>query len=462
MERCVVGLLLFSGSAAGLQSGSAAALQPAGTSRKGAPLLHSGSRHPVLLAAARKQPPASAPPAVENPARPLQLTAFVFVLGLSLVTLTPAKEVTTRMGTEAGMRLLTLLTTGSAAAEIAFSPLVGSLTDSIGRKPVLLVTCFSVFAVNLATAVCPTVPLIALSKLVSSLVVGIFFLAAGAILADRLRDDPAKLAAASGSLFAVVNGGFGVGIAASELLPSGLRWRYGISALISLLGFGLAARVRESLSDEDRLPFEVRSFNPFAFTRLFFMSRAMSLLALLSMLTLLPIFMGDTLQVFALTQWQLTMPQVSQLFTGVAVSGVIANVVGGRLIRALGLQLFTAIATVSTLLFWIGFSSGRVRVAVACAAVGLLGPARTLGATTVMTTEGARLGVPQGQLSGDRANMMAWLKVLGPLGYGTLYVRGVQAGVPTAPFIANVALTFASLVLGFYALSAAARAAKES
>merc|ERR1740133_238737 len=175
MERCVVGLLLFSGSAAGLQSGSAAALQPAGTSRKGAPLLHSGSRHPVLLAAARKQPPASAPPAVENPARPLQLTAFVFVLGLSLVTLTPAKEVTTRMGTEAGMRLLTLLTTGSAAAEITFSPLVGSLTDSVGRKPVLLVTCFSVFAVNLATA--------------------------------------------SGSLFAVVNGGFGVGIAGSELLP---------------------------------------------------------------------------------------------------------------------------------------------------------------------------------------------------------------------------------------------------
>ena len=139
-------------------------------------------------------------------------------------------------------------------------------------------------------------PVIALSKLVSSLVVGIFFLAAGAILADRLRDDPAKLAAASGSLFAVVNGGFGVGIAASELLPSGLRWRYGISALISLLGFGLAARVRESLSDEDRLPFQVRSFNPFAFTRLFFMSRAMSLLALLSVLTLLPIFMGDTLQ----------------------------------------------------------------------------------------------------------------------------------------------------------------------
>ena len=162
--RAVLPLLLLTGSAAGLQSGGAAALQSAGTCSKGAPLLRSGSRHSsALLAAARK--PAGPPAAAENPARPLQLTAFVFVLGLSLVTLTPAKEVTTRMGTEAGMRLLTLLTTGSAAAEIAFSPLVGSLTDSVGRKPVLLATCFSVFAVNLATAVCPTVPPISIPSL---------------------------------------------------------------------------------------------------------------------------------------------------------------------------------------------------------------------------------------------------------------------------------------------------------
>ena len=299
-------LLLLAGNAAGLQSG--AAIRPV-TSSARAPLLHGSPRHPVLVAAARK--PATAA-AAENPARPLQLTAFVFVLGLSLVTLTPAKEVVDRMGTGPGMQLLTLLSTASAAAEIALSPLIGSLTDSVGRKPVLLVTVASVAAVNLATAVCPTVPLIALSKLVSSLVVGIFFLAAGAhprsssssssssssnailicrngrvliqgseeevrwkgtqpewsrliifvagaILADRLRDDPAQLAAASGSLFAVVNGGFGLGIAISELLPRGLRVRYGISALVSLLGVGLAARVRESLTDEDRLPFQARA-----------------------------------------------------------------------------------------------------------------------------------------------------------------------------------------------------------
>ena len=176
-------------------------------------------------------------------------------------------------------------------------------------------------------------------------------------------------------------------------------------------------------------------------------------------------------------------------------------------------QLFTFIATASTLLFWLGFSSGNVKLAVVCAAVGILGPARTLGATTSMTTEGARLGIPQGQLSGDRANMVAWLKaraaprapprarrpsrrparapptttsytpaprppasahepsptapppadsrgsqVLRPLVYGKLYLSGLQAGVPTAPFFFNVALTLAALLLGPAALSAGAAA----
>lgn len=281
-----------------LLSSHALALQPcctrAATIR--APL-QTSPRHPVLVAAAKAKPaPAAAAP--ENPALPLQLTAFVFVFGLSLVTLIPTREVMARLGTEKGMALLTLLASTSAGSEIVLSPLVGGLTDSVGRKPVLLITVASVFAANLATAVCPTVPLIALSRFVSNLVVGIFFLSAGAILADRLRAEPAKLAAASGTLFALVNGGFGLGIAASGLLPAGLslRTRYGISALVSLLGVGLASRVKESLADADRVPFQVRSFNPFAFTRLFFMGRAMRLLAVLAAFTLAPLFMGDTLQ----------------------------------------------------------------------------------------------------------------------------------------------------------------------
>merc|ERR1719174_3652298 len=117
------------------------------------------------------------------------------------------------------------------------------------------------------------------------------------------------------------------------------------------------------------------------------MSRVMRLLSALMALSLAPLFMGDTLQVFCLSHWKLSNAQVSQLFTGVAIQGVIANTISVALIK--------------------------------------------------------RLGIPQGQLSGDRANLVAWLKVLGPLVYGNLYVLGVRAHVPAAPFWLNAALAVA-------------------
>ena len=78
-------------------------------------------------------------------------------------------------------------------------------------------------------------------------------------------------------------------------------------------------------------------------------------------LSLAPLFMGDTLQVFCLSHWKLTNTQVSRLFTGVAIQGVIANTLSATLIKRLGLQLFTLLCTGSTLLFWAGFSTGVPR-----------------------------------------------------------------------------------------------------
>ena len=109
-------------------------------------------------------------------------------------------------------------------------------------------------------------------------------------------------------LFALVNAGFGIGIALSGLLPAGLRSRYMASSAVCLAGVATAALgVTESMPATDRVPFRARAFNPFAFTRLLRAGaagspgrRTMQLLASLAALTLLPLFMGDTLQVLAL------------------------------------------------------------------------------------------------------------------------------------------------------------------
>ena len=424
-----------------------------------------GSGGSALSAAAQPAANADATPPAATPSGGegmLRATAFTFVLGLSLTTLTPAPYLVGELGQVNGVQLLTALATTSAATEIGLSPIVGGLSDSMGRKPVLTGTLAVSLLAGIAAAVAPTVATIALQKFVNGAVVGIFFLAAGAILADRFRTEPQKLAASSGILFALVNAGFGVGIALSGLLPpSNLRLRYGASSAVCAAGLALAALgVRETMPVADRVPFKARAFNPFAFTRLLTAGepgsagrRTMRLLAALAALTLLPLFMGDVLQVFAVSQWSLTNAQVSSLFSFIAVSGVVSNLIGGTLIRKLGLRAFTALATGSTLLLWAGFSTAKLKIALICAGVGFLGPARTLGATTMMASQGAKLGIPQGQLSGDRANLVAWLKVIGPLVYGALYVRGVSAGVPQAPFVLNLALTAAALVLGPIALA---------
>jgi hypothetical protein len=51
--------------------------------------------------------------------------------------------------------------------------------------------------------------------------------------------------------------------------------------------------------------------------------------------------------------------------------------------------------------------------------------------------------------------MIAWLKVVGPLVYGQLYIQGSAVGVPAAPFFLNVLLTIAALALGPMALKGA-------
>ena len=102
----------------------------------------------------------------------LRATAFTFVLGLSLTTLTPAPHLVEALGQAKGVQLLTALATTSAATEIGLAPVVGGLSDSMGRKPVLVGTLAVSLLAGIAAAVAPTVATIALQKFVNGAVVG--------------------------------------------------------------------------------------------------------------------------------------------------------------------------------------------------------------------------------------------------------------------------------------------------
>lgn len=409
---------------------------------------------PTLVAArpngrriAAKPTPAATTADPASAARALQATAGAFVLGLALVALTPTTHIIDAHGAEHGMRLLTALSTASAAAEIGLSPLVGSLADAIGRKKILLGAVLSALLTNGAVAIAPSVGLLAMAKFVSPLAVGLYFLASGATLADCLQGQPAQLAAASGVLFAVISGGFGFGVGLSGFLPPGLRARYALSTCCLAASLCCAVvLVPESLPASSRIAFRPRSANPLSCVRLFRSGRRMRVLAVLALLHSAPMFMGDTLQVYLLKQWKLSDAEVTQLYTVVAATGLAANSVAGIIIERMGLIAFSTIATVSIFLCWVGATVSR-RAFVACAIIGFLGQARTLGTNSMMTAEGARAGMPLGQLAGDRANLTAWLKIFGPILYGQLYLGGLRIGIPQLPFYLNLGLAAAALAI---------------
>ena len=88
------------------------------------------------------------------------------------------------------------------------SPVVGTLVDSSGRKPVLLFTTVALLMAHTVTALATNTFTIAMSKFVGSNVIGLFFLSAQTMLQDMHQSDPKKLAsstAAPGRVSAAVH-----------------------------------------------------------------------------------------------------------------------------------------------------------------------------------------------------------------------------------------------------------------
>ena len=367
------------------------------------------------------------PPAetLMNPERTLFPLAFAFAVSIAVVSLSPAKALVDKVGSDMGTQILAIVAAISALFEIIVSPVLGAASDTFGRKPILLGTLASVVVVQSLTAFMPTVELIATSKFVCSLVVGLFFLTSGAILADAYRSSPGRLAAASGMLTALIFGGSSCGVFLSTRLPPGAQASYAASAVAALVSLvSAAAFLRESVPPERRLPFGVRSLSPLSGFRLLRLSRRTRRLTLLLALSLQPLFMGDVLQVAAMRDpcvpprvaptrppmpgvdaagvhdrpveaaevpddasrhsaagdhcvcacpaLAQPPPPLTRLAHAISLhilvralpqlAGMVANTASGRLISALGVRSFAALAMSSELIYWLGFSTSHQMV----------------------------------------------------------------------------------------------------
>lgn len=160
---------------------------------------------------------------------------------------------------------------------------------------------------------------------------------------------------------------------------------------------------------------------------LFHYGSHMRTLALLLLLQSAPIYMGDVFQVFAKEEWGMTANDFGKLVALFGVLGIVSNTTLPFIVKQLGLRTFSLFAIVSSLFFpMTAIFTNNYRYVLIAGSIGLYGGAQKVGTTTAITSLANEQGIAQGRLQGEKASMLALLKIICPLIYSALYLKGKE------------------------------------
>lgn len=400
--------------------------------------------------------------AADTPKQPLtvlRMTSFILMLSLALVMFSPASALIAQLGADRATSLLSMITAGAALVEITLSPALGSVIDSVGRKPVMATALVLICLVNTIAATNSSSTLaICFAKFVGLLGMSWFFISNQAVISDIVASDPGRLSSTMGLQMALIGAGFFVGALLAGRLAElgGLPLSYGTSAAVGAVAVLLVTLgMPETLPPARRVPFHAPTArkmirqSPLSCTKLLFKhGRQVQTLAILLVFQTVPMFMGDLLQVFAKQEWNLSTKEYSSFIALWSVTGICANTIGSFFVRSLGIKRFMGIATLSSICAPMGATFFGFRGTVLGTIMGFLGSAQSMGINGALVSQARESGVPQGELAGERASLVAMLKVIGPILYSTLYVQGRgKLGMKQLPFVFNICLAASAFVV---------------
>ncbi len=155
-----------------------------------------------------------------------------------------------------------ILSTAFAVMQFLFSPVLGSLSDAIGRRPVLLVSLFVMALDYLVMALAGSLWLLLAGRIVGGITAATQA-TAGAYIADISK--PHEKAANFGLIGAAFGAGFVLGPLMGGLLAEmGTRAPFYAAAALAAMNFVLGWLVmRETVTKRTRRPFDWRRANPF-------------------------------------------------------------------------------------------------------------------------------------------------------------------------------------------------------
>lgn len=335
-----------------------------------------------------------------------------------------------------------------AVMQFFFSPVLGSLSDRFGRRPILILSAIGLGLDYIVMALAPTLAWLFVGRVLSG-ITSAGFATAAAYVADVTP--PEKRAGAFGMIGVAFGIGFIIGPAIGGVTGSfGPRVPFWAAAAMSLTSavYGLLV-LPESLPGQNRRPFSWRRANPIGSLKLLTSRTGLAGLAVVNFLNFL------AFQV---------LPSVFVLYAGyrygwgTAAVGLALALVGGLNILVQGVLLRPIIARLGefrSLLVGLAFGAASFVVyglapngivflagVVLYAPIGLVGPsAQALMTRRVGPTE-------QGILQGANASIIGLTGVLGPVIFTVIYAYfiGSQAPVqlPGAPFLLAALLMLAA------------------
>ncbi|MBD2723871.1 TCR/Tet family MFS transporter [Hymenobacter armeniacus] len=340
------------------------------------------------------------------------------------------------------------LTFAYAGAQFCFAPVMGGLSDKLGRRPVLLAALLGLGLDYIFLSFAPTLAWLFVGRVVAG-ITGASFTTATAYIADI--STPENRAQNFGMVGVAFGLGFIIGPTVGGLLAGfGARTPFMVAAALSLCNFlyGLLV-LPESLAPAKRRAFEWARANPVA--SLLRLKRYPAVLALVASLVLIYLAGSSVQSVWTFYTelkfgWGEGMVGIS-----LGVIGLFSALVQGGLVRVAIPKLGAARAIVVGLLcYTVGFVlfafAWRGWLMLAFLAPYCLGG--IAGPALQSTISGQVPANEQGELQGALTSLMSVTGVVGPLlmtGLFRYFTReGAPVHFPGAPFVLGAVMALAS------------------